>query len=91
MLTSTRIQLLTRRCDDGHPQTTNDICDSGLCHGCPVPTNDCDMAGTFDPLTQQCSAPTLKANGTACDPQTIDKLPCELIANTQPYENEIAK
>ena len=53
-------------CDDGNVQTANDICDSGTCVGCPV--NDCvAVAGTFDTVTQQCSAPTSKANGTTCN------------------------
>ena len=54
------------RCDDYNAATTNDICDSGICQGCPVPT-DCEIAGTFDPVSQQCSAPTVKADGTTCD------------------------
>ena len=61
-------------CDDYNAQTTNGICDSGTCQGCPVPTDDCEVAaGTFDPLTQQCSAPTVKADGTTCDSETKDK------------------
>ena len=54
-------------CDDGNAQTADGICDSGLCRSCPVSTDDCVIAGTFDPLTQQCSAPTAKADGTTCD------------------------
>ena len=60
----------TLRCDDGDAATTNGVCVSGTCRGCPVLTgsNDCEAAaGTFDVVTQQCSAPTLKANGTTCD------------------------
>ena len=57
------------RCDDYNAQTTNDICDSGTCQGCPI--NDCVIsAGTFDPVTQQCSTPTVKADGTSCDSET---------------------
>ena len=58
------------RCDDGDATMANGICDSGTCQGCPVLTgsNDCEIAaGTFDPVTQQCSAPTVKVDGTACD------------------------
>ena len=51
----------------------NDICDSGTCQGCP--TNNCVIsAGTFDAVTQQCSAPTVKADGTTCGSETTDKL-----------------
>ena len=62
------------RCDDGNAQTTNDICGSGACQGCPVLTDDCEIAaGTFDVVTQQCSAPTVKANGTTCESETTDE------------------
>ena len=64
------------RCDDGDAASTNDICDSGICQGCPVLTglNDCEAAaGTFDAVTQQCSAPTVKADGATCDSETTDK------------------
>ena len=54
-------------CDDGNPQTTNDVCDSGLCRACPGTTDDCEIGGTFDQLIQQCSPTTAKLNGTACD------------------------
>ena len=56
----------TIRCDDGNAQTTNGICYSGTCQGCPAPTDECEVAGTFDALTQNCSPPTVKADGTAC-------------------------
>ena len=62
----------TLRCDDYNAQTTNNICVSGICQGCP--TNDCVIAaGTFDTVTQQCSAPTVKADGATCDSETTDK------------------
>ena len=33
-----------------------------------MPTDDCGIAaGTYDPVTQQCSAPTVKADGTPCN------------------------
>lgn len=55
------------RCDDYNAATTNDICDSGICQGCPVPTDDCGVAGTFDAVTQQCTAPTVRGDGTSYD------------------------
>ena len=57
------------RCNDGNTQTSNGICFSGLCRACPVPTNDCEMAGTFDLQTQQCLSmgSGFKPDGTACD------------------------
>ena len=57
--------------------TTNGICHSGTCQGCPVPTDDCTTAGTFDTVTQQCSAPTVKADGTTCDSENTNK--CDTI------------
>ena len=64
------------RCDDCNPQTANNICDSGTCVGCPV--DNCTIAaGTFDPLTQQCSPPTTKANGTTCDSETTMFIWCD--------------
>ena len=56
------------RCDDGDAATTNGVCFSGACQGCPVPMDACGVAaGTFDPLTQQCTAPTVMADGTSYD------------------------
>ena len=55
-------------CDDGNAQTTNGICDSGLCRACPVPTDDCEIAaGNYDQGSQQCSPTTTKVDGTPCD------------------------
>ena len=74
----------TLRCDDNNAQTTNDMClNSGACQGCPVLTDDCEIAaGTFDAVTQQCSAPTVKADGTTCDSATTYKLSATLKHNT---------
>ena len=59
------------RCDDGDATTANTICDSGICQGCPAPMDDCEIAaGTFDPLTQQCTAPTAAADGTTSASET---------------------
>ena len=60
--------------DDNNVCTlVNGICDSGTCQGCPVLTDDCEIAaGTFDAVTQQCSAPTVKADGATCDLETTD-------------------
>ena len=59
------------RCDDGDWHTTNDICVSGLCRGCPVPTDECELQmGSFDPLSQQCPPTTFKPDGTTCDSET---------------------
>ena len=57
------------RCDDSDATMANGICDSGTCRGCP---KACAIAaGTFDPVTQQCSAPTTaKADGTTFDSET---------------------
>ena len=67
MRSSPQSVIETLRCDDGDAASTNDICASGICQGCPVPTDDCEVAaGTFDTVTQQCSAPAAAANGTAC-------------------------
>ena len=65
----------TLRCDDNNAQTTNDMClNSGACQGCPVLTDDCEIAaGTYDVVTQQCSAPTVKADGTTCESETTDE------------------
>ena len=38
-----------------------------------MPTHDCETAGTFDAVTQQCSASTVKADGTTCDSETTDE------------------
>ena len=70
------------RCDDRDAATTNDICASGICQGCPVPTEDCEIAGTFDAVTQNCSAPTVKTDGTTCDSATTDMLSATLKLNT---------
>ena len=73
------------RCDDGNTQTANDICNSGTCQGCPVLSglNDCEVApGTFDAVTQNCSAPTLKADGATCDSETTDKFGATFKHNT---------
>ena len=59
--------------DDATIQMTNGTCVSGVCYGCPVPSNDCKAGGTFDWVTQTCSTPTFKAAGTACDSQTKAK------------------
>ena len=54
----------TLRCDDGDAQTTNGICDSGACQGCPIVSSECD-SGTWDLSSSQCSA-LLPPDGTAC-------------------------
>ena len=60
--------LMNCRCDDGDALTTNDECFSGICHGCPLTTDDCQTAaGTWNPSTNQCSAPAAKADGAQCD------------------------
>ena len=59
------------RCDDGNAATTNDICASGACQGCPIVTTVCD-SGTWDMSIGQCSA-TLPPDGTTCDSETSHK------------------
>ena len=59
----------TLRCDDGGVATTNDMCASATCQGCPIVTTACD-SGTWDMSTGQCSA-TLPPDGTTCDSETI--------------------
>ena len=63
----------------------NGICDSGICQGCPAPTGACEIAaGTFDPLTQQCTAPTVAADGTTSAPETTDNFGAAL-KHTKPH------
>ena len=51
-----------------------------------MPTDECGVAaGTFDPLTQQCTAPTVKADGTSYDSETTDKVGATLL--THVYES----
>ena len=69
------------RCDDGDAATTNDICDSGICQGCPAPEDDCAAAGTFDAVIQQCTAPAVAADGTSYDSETMDKVGATLLTN----------
>ena len=60
----------------------NGICDSGTCQGCPVGDDCVIAAGTFDAVTQQCSAPTVKADGTTCGSETTDECDETLKHNT---------
>ena len=46
-----------------------------------MPTGDCEVAGTFDAVTQQCSAPTAKADGTTCGSETTDKCGATLLTH----------
>ena len=71
-VTTTRYLTTISRCDDGDGHTIHDICVSGLCRGCPVPTDECELqTGSFDPLSQQCPPTTFKPDGTTCDSETI--------------------
>ncbi|MFT3776509.1 MAG: thrombospondin type 3 repeat-containing protein [Minicystis sp.] len=62
-------------CDDGNACTQTDTCQNGACTGASPITcaasDQCHAAGTCDPVTGQCSGPTL-ADGSACD----DGHPC---------------
>ena len=62
----------TLRCDDGDAATTNGVCVSGMCQGCPIVTTACD-SGTWNMSNGQCSA-TLPPNGTRCDSETPNPL-----------------
>lgn len=60
-------------CDDGDPNTVNDICGGGLCAGmnlCAdvtcVAKDQCHVPGSCDPLTGECTDP-LAADDTSCD------------------------
>ncbi len=56
-------------CDDGNACTQADTCQAGVCVGAnPVVclADECNNAGTCNPSTGLCSAPTPKANGTSC-------------------------
>jgi len=55
-------------CDDGDACTQADSCRDGVCVGgigC-VPTDQCHVAGTCDPVTRSCTNPP-KPNGTTCE------------------------
>ena len=60
----------TLRCDDFNAQTTNNMCVSGICQGCPLVTTACD-SGTWDMSIGQCSA-TSPPDGTTSDSETTD-------------------
>ena len=74
------------RCDDYNTQTTNDICGSGTCQGCPIVTTACD-SGTWDLSIGQCSA-TLPPDGTMCDSKTTDNFRC---CDTQTTKDHVQK
>ena len=71
---SLRSHIKYLRCDDGDSQTTNGICDSGKCQGCPLVTTVCD-SGTWDLSIGQC-ATKLPPNGTKCDSESNRQTGC---------------
>ena len=70
----------TLRCADGDAATTNGVCVSGICQGCPLVTTACD-SGTWDMSIGQCSA-TSPPDGTTCDSETTDIFGATLNLNT---------
>jgi MYXO-CTERM domain-containing protein len=60
-------------CDDGIPQTVNDVCHNGACGGMNLcvdvvcsALDQCHVAGNCDAATGMCSNPA-KADGASCD------------------------
>jgi MYXO-CTERM domain-containing protein len=57
-------------CDDGDACTSTDHCAQGKCTGdarvCPVPSDECQLSGSCQPASGQCSPSFAASDGSAC-------------------------